>query len=247
MITANWNWAISSNWFLEAKLAEQETQENKFLGCHNTLAQENPDVLNVDGQPILDWLGLSHLPEVPAEMVTTCLQAKALDRGPEAGHSELNTSGGDTNFPLRFPFDPSQGFFWPGNNYKVYVDGENLGAWHNGWILSDGFGFNAFPREQANIGLTQFVGANHELKYGNDYQDTKWEGENARTSFMNGWGYDSYNPFGYGGAGGIGDDSCSLTRNAATGPGQPTLVRAHYPWPRLRLRRLQLAEAELPG
>jgi len=191
LATVNWNWAISSNWFLEAKLATQETQENKFLGCHNTLAEENPGVLSVGDQPILDWLGLSHLPEVPAEMVTTCLQAKALDRGPEAGHSELDTSGGDANFPLRFPFNPDQGFFWPGNNYNVYVDGENLGAWHNGWILSDGFGFNAFPREQANVGLTQFVGANHELKYGLDYQDTKWEGETARTSFMTGWGYDS--------------------------------------------------------
>ena len=221
LATMNWNWAVSSNWFLEMKIAQQETQENKFLGCHNSLAQDNPGVLNVDGMPILDWLGLAHLPEFPAEMVTTCLQAKALDRGPEAGHTELDTSGGDQNFDLRFPFDPSQGFFWPGNNYNVYVDGENLGAWHNGWILSDGFGFNAFPRDQANVGLTQFVGANHELKYGLDYQDTKWEGENARTSFMNGWGYDSYNPFGYGGAGGLGDDSCSLTRNAGTGPDNP--------------------------
>ncbi len=221
LLTANWNWAVSADWFLEAKLARQETQENKFTGCYNTLAQENPDVLSVGGQPILDWLGLGHLPQVPAEMVTTCLQAKALDRGPEAGHSERDTSGGDANWPLRFPFDPAKGFFWPGNNYNVYVDGENLGAWHNGWILSDGFGFNAFPREQANVGLTQFVGASHELKYGIDYQDTKWEGENARTSFMNGWGYDSYNPFGYGGAGGLGDDSCSLTRTVATGPDNP--------------------------
>ena len=59
------------------------------------------------------------------------------------------------------------------------------------------------------------------MKYGIDYQDTKWEGENARTSFMQGWGYDSYNPFGYGGAGGLADDSCSLTRNVATSPSNP--------------------------
>ncbi len=222
--TVNWNWALSSNFFLEAKIAEQETQENKYLGCHNTLTQDNPAILDVNGVPLLEWLGLGHLPAEPAEMVTTCMQAKALDQGPGFGHSELDTSGGspnDPNFPLRFPFNPDQGFFWPGNNYNVYVDGENLGAWHNGWILSDGFGFNAFPREQANVGLTQFVGANHELKFGLDYQDTKWEGENARTSFMNGWGYDSFNPFGYIGAGGLADDSCSLTRTVTTGPDNP--------------------------
>ena len=33
----------------KAKLATQETQENKFLGCHNTLSQDNPDVLTADG------------------------------------------------------------------------------------------------------------------------------------------------------------------------------------------------------
>ncbi len=222
LATANWTWSISSNVLLEMKIAEQETQENKLLGCNNALAQENPGVLSVEGTPILDWLGLEHLPDVPAQMVTTCLQAKSLDRGPEAGHTQLDTSGGDTSFPLRFPFDPSEGFFWPGNNYNVYVDGENLGAWHNGWILSDGFGYNAFPREQANLGLTQFVGANHELKFGIDYQDTKWEGENARTSFMNGWGYDSYNRFGYGGAGTEDVDTCALTRTVATSPENPS-------------------------
>ncbi len=223
LLTANWNWSLSRNWFLEMKVAQQETQENKFLGCHNSLAEPNAAAQNVGGQPILEWLGLQHLPDLPAEMVETCLQAKSLDRGPIAGHSELDTSGGDASHPLRFPFDPSQGLFWPGNNYNVYVDGENLGAWHNGWILSDGFGFNAFPREQANVGLTQFVGANHELKYGMDYQDTKWEGENARTSFMNGWGYDSYNPFGYGGAGTLVDDSCGLgwARPLDTSPDNP--------------------------
>ena len=191
--------------------------------------------------PVLDWLGLSHLPQVPAEMVTTCLQAKALDRGPRSGHTELNTAGGDANFGLRFPFDPSEGFFYPGNNYNVYVDGENLGAWHNGWILSDGFGFNAFPREQGNVGLTQFVGANHELKYGIDYQDTKWEGENARTSFMNGWGYDSYNPFGVRRRRRPGRRQLLPDPQCRHGPRQSSLVGPHHPRSRLRLRRLQLA------
>ena len=207
--TVNWNWAISSNWFLEAKIAQQETQENKFLACYNKLEQENPEVLSVQGVPILEWLGQNNFPDAPARMVETCLQAKSLDRGPIAGHTATNTSGGDTSYPLRFPFDPSQGIFYPGNNYNVYRDNENLEAWHNGWILSDGFGFNAFPREQANAGLTQFVGANHELKYGIDYQDTKWEGENARVPLFNGWGFDAQNPFGYYNAGQIAEDACA--------------------------------------
>ena len=151
LITLNWNWSISSNFFLEAKVAEQETQENKYLACNS-----------ID--------------------VQTCIDQKAQDRGPGAGHSALDVSA-PSDLPLRFPSDPSMGRFWPGNNYNVYTDNENLGAWHNGWILSDGFGFNAFPREQANLALTQFVGANHEIKYGLDYQDTKWEGNNSRTSF----------------------------------------------------------------
>ena len=207
--TVSWNWAISGNWFLEAKLADQETQENKFLACHDILEQDNPAAQAVDGIPILEWLSQDNYRDTPARMVETCLQAKSLDRGPIAGHTATNTSGGDTSYPLRFPFDPSKGIFYPGNNYNVYRDAENLSSWHNGWILSDGFGFNAFPREQANIGLTQFVGANHELKYGFDYQDTKWEGENARVPLLQGWGFDPTNPFGFLGAGTIADDTCA--------------------------------------
>ncbi|MCY3933258.1 MAG: hypothetical protein OXH70_16245 [Acidobacteria bacterium] len=207
--TISWNYAISSNWFLEAKIADQETQENKFLACHDLLEQENPAAQAVDGIPILEWLSQDNYPETPARMVETCLQAKSLDRGPIAGHTATNTSGGDTSYPLRFPFDASKGIFYPGNNYNVYRDAENLSSWHNGWILSDGFGFNAFPREQANLGLTQFAGANHELKYGIDYQDTKWEGENARVPLLQGWGFDPTNPFGFLGAGTIADDTCA--------------------------------------
>ena len=207
--TISWNWALSSNWFLEAKIAQQETQENKFLACHDILEEENPAAQAVDGIPILEWLSQDNYPETPARMVETCLQAKSLDRGSVAGHTATNTSGGDTGYPLRFPFDASLGIFYPGNNYNVYRDAENLASWHNGWILSDGFGFNAFPREQANVGLTQFVGANHELKYGIDYQDTKWEGENARVPLIQGWGFDPTNPFGFLGAGTIADDTCA--------------------------------------
>ena len=207
--TVSWNWALSSNWFLEAKVAQQETQENKFLACHDMLEQENPAAQAVDGIPILEWLSQDNYPDTPARMVETCLQAKSLDRGPIAGHGATNTSGGDTSYPLRFPFDASKGIFYPGNNYNVYRDAENLSSWHNGWILSDGFGFNAFPREQANVGLTQFVGANHELKYGLDYQDTKWEGQNSRVPLIQGWGFDPTNPFGFLGAGTIADDTCA--------------------------------------
>ena len=230
--TISWNWALSSNWFLEAKIADQETQENKLLACHNRLEQENPAAQAVDGIPILEWLSQDNYPETPARMVETCLQAKSLDRGSIAGHTATNTSGGDTSYPLRFPFDPSKGIFYPGNNYNVYRDAENLSSWHNGWILSDGFGFNAFPREQANAGLTHFAGANHELKYGFDYQDTKWEGENARVPLMQGWGFDPTNPFGYLGAGTIADDTCAT-------PFTRTGTSAH-PRPDLLLRRPQL-------
>ena len=222
--TINWNYSISGNWFLEAKLAQQETQENKYLACYDKLEQDNPAVLTPDGIPLLEWLAQDNFPDAPSRMVETCLQAKSLDRGPIAGHSATNTSGGDTSYPLRFPFNPSLGIFYPGNNYNVYRDNENLQAWHNGWILSDGFGFNAFPREQANAGLTQFVGANHELKYGLDYQDTKWEGQNARVPLFNGWGFDATSPFGYAGAGTLEHDTCSLLRGNDTSPTNPTFV-----------------------
>ena len=224
--TVNWNWSISGNWFMEAKVAFQETQENKYLACYNKLGQENPAVLNPDGIPLLEWLAQDNFPNASARMVETCLQAKSLDRGPIAGHSATDTSGGDTSYPLRFPFDPSKGIFFPGNNYNVYRDNENLQAWHNGWILSDGFGFNAFPREQANAGLTQFIGANHELKYGIDYQDTKWEGENARVPLLNGWGFDPTSPFGYYQSGTMEEDSCSLLRGINTSPESPNFLGA---------------------
>ena len=167
-------------------------------------------------------------------IIEECIDLKSQDRGPLAGHSATNTSGGDTSLPLRFPRDESLGRWYPGNNYDVYRDSNNLGAWHNGWILSDGFGFNEFPRDQANVGLTQFIGANHEVKWGLDYQNTKWEGEAARTSVTNGYNWDPLNPFGWENAG-VGmnwgflfgiqlpEDSCSLTRTSATSPTNPSV------------------------
>ncbi|HVS08666.1 MAG TPA: TonB-dependent receptor, partial [Planctomycetota bacterium] len=98
---------------------------------------------------------------------------------------------------------------WPGNNYGVYLDQGFVGAWHNGWILDDGFGNNVFPRDQANASVTQFVGTNHELKFGIDYQDTKWEGEQHRTSLYSGYVFDAFNPYGYKDAG-IAATKCSF-------------------------------------
>ena len=75
-----------------------------------------------------------------------CLALKQQDNGGGPFLEDASSGSG----ALRFPADPSQGPFWPGNNYFVYEDANFLSAWHNGWILSDGFGFNEFPRDQAN-------------------------------------------------------------------------------------------------
>ena len=188
--TINWNWSISSNFFLETKIAQQTSTENKLLACNSINVEE-------------------------------CLALKQQDRGPAAGHSSTNTSA-PSDLPLRFPRDDSQGQFWPGNNYYVYSDSNFLGAWHNGWILSDGFGFNEFPREQANAALTQFAGANHELKWGLDYQTTNWEGENFRTGYLDVWNFDAFNKYGSLGAGSgpfefddtvYGNDTCGIVRS----------------------------------
>ncbi|MEM1248475.1 MAG: TonB-dependent receptor [Acidobacteriota bacterium] len=144
-------------------------------------------------------------------VIDECLTLKQQDRGPAAGHSATDTSA-PSDLPLRFPANPEAGQFWPGNNYFVYRDTNFLSAWHNGWILSDGFGFNEFPRDQANAALTQFVGANHELKWGIDYQATEWRGQNARPGLLDGFNYDSFNQFGYAGAGTLADDTCGLAR-----------------------------------
>ena len=223
LATMNWNWAISSNWFLEMKVAQQETQENKFLGCHNSLGagqprgprtwtacrsstgsgwRHLPDVSGRDGHDLPAGKGARPRPGSGPHRARTPRAATRTSTSASRSTRARASSGRATTTTCTW-------------TAKTSAPGTTAGS------LSDGFGFNAFPRDQANVGLTQFVGANHELKYGLDYQDTKWEGENARTSFMNGWGYDSYNPFGYGGAGGLGDDSCSLTRNVTTGPDNP--------------------------
>jgi hypothetical protein len=171
LASLTWNWSISSNLFLEAKLAAQESTEHKLLNCGS-----------VD--------------------VATCLAKKQQDRGPDGV--------GD----LRFPANPAAGPHWPGNNYGVYLDQGFVGAWHNGWILDDGFGNNVFPRDQANASFSQFAGAGHEIKYGLDYQDTKWEGEQSRTSLYSGIGFDALNPYGYRNAG-ITATACSFALGTA--------------------------------
>ncbi len=169
LATLNWSWSISSNLFLETKIADQTSDENKFLAC---------------GSPDLE----------------VCLAQKQQDRGPD-GQGEL-----------RFPANPAYDIHYPGNNYNMYATGAD-GSWHNGWDLDNGFGLNAFPRQQANASLTQFVGANHELKYGIDWQDVAW---NSNVRVNNEYGsnnadFDALNPWGFEGNGGISGD-CGVAR-----------------------------------
>ena len=189
LATFNWNWSISQDIFLETKIATQETAEDKTLACKSTAFGSSFD----------------HGRGFPAAGEADCLALKAQDRGP------------DGTGPLRFPADPSQGRHWPGNNYGVYIDTAFIGSWHNGWILSDGFGTNSFPRDQVNASLTQFVGANHELKYGIDFQETKWEGDNYRSALYFGPNYTSYNKWGYIGAGTGDPGTCGLLTGSFCG------------------------------
>ena len=204
LATLSYNWSISSNLFAELKLATQETKEDKTLACESTRRGDG---------------GVGFPGTGPGE--EDCLLAKQQDRGPGGG-------------PLRFPANPGAGRHWPGNNYGVYLDNAFFGAWHNGWILSDGFGTNSFPRDQFNAGLTQFVGDSHELKYGLDLQETNWEGNNSRTSLYSGFNFDSFNEYGYEGAGTIGPNTCGVLRalgfvNIPGAPGQICLYRDYNP------------------
>jgi hypothetical protein len=179
----NWNWSISSNFFLETKAAVQTSDENKFLACGGT-----------------------------DEAV--CIAAKQQDRGP------------DGEGPLRFPAPQDHPFLppgalgehYPGSNYRVYIDTNDDSSWHNGWILDNGYGLNEFPRDQANLSLTQFWGANHEIKYGIDWQQVEWLGDVQRPGLYSGHNFDAFNPFGYSAAtGGIAFENCGIARlNPAT-------------------------------
>jgi hypothetical protein len=104
----------------------------------------------------------------------------------------------------RFPANPNGGPHWPGNNYSVYVDSFDDDSWHNGWLLDNGFGLNEYPREQANAALTYFAGADHELKFGIDYQDVRWESNVRKTNVYSGPRFNALSPSGY--------DDCGLVR-----------------------------------
>jgi hypothetical protein len=96
-----------------------------------------------------------------------------------------------------FPPNPNANQDWPGNNYGAYLDSE---GWHNGWLLDNGYGENEYPRTQANLALTQFVGENHELKYGFDGQEVKWESDVQRPNLYSGQGNNLFlatSPTGY--------------------------------------------------
>ncbi len=167
--TLSWNWSASNNFFLEAKIATQQSDENKFLACGST----DPGV---------------------------CLAQKQQDP--------------------RFAVLPGLEIFphSPVNNFDVYRDSQNDGAWNNGWLLDNGFGTNEFPRDQANLSLTQFAGSNHELKYGIDWQTVEWDANIQGLDVYDGGFFNAFNPFGFDAAnGGIGPLDCGIARtNAST-------------------------------
>ncbi|HVS63097.1 MAG TPA: TonB-dependent receptor, partial [Thermoanaerobaculia bacterium] len=134
LYTASYNVSLSSKFFLEAKLADQTSNENKLLA--------------VGGHDIEE-----------------AIRIKQQDP--------------------RFPGNPAAGVDWPGNNYSAYLDSD---GWHNGWLLDNGFGTNEFPRSQFNLAFTQFVAANHELKYGLDAQQVEWLGDVERPNLYSGQG-----------------------------------------------------------
>ena len=86
---------------------------------------------------------------------------------------------------------------YPGNNFRVYAERDNNSAWHNGWILDNGFGKNEFPREQANTALTWFANDAHEFKFGIDWQQVQWIQDVERMGFYSGVTYDQNSRSGY--------------------------------------------------
>ena len=97
----------------------------------------------------------------------------------------------------RYPPNPAMGPHWPGNNYSVYVADQQDDTWYNGWLLDNGFGTNAYPRDQANAALTWFASDNHELKFGLDYQSVEWDSNVRKTNVYSGPTFDALSPSGY--------------------------------------------------
>ena len=79
----------------------------------------------------------------------------------------------------------------------MYLDGEDYGSWHNGWLLDNGFGLNEYPRDQANTALTWFAGESHELKFGVDWQEVSWLQDVRRQSLYSGAGFSATSPTGF--------------------------------------------------
>ena len=147
LISGTWNWSISSSLFLESKIAQHTSSEDKLLAaCFCT---------------------------DPAEALAVKQQ--------------------DPRFaPVPGLTSPDA----PVNNYDAYLDIIS-GTWHNGWILDNGFGTNEYPRDQFNVSLTQFAGANNELRYGIDWQETHWEQDVSRGSFYYGSFFDAASSSGF--------------------------------------------------
>lgn len=161
LASATWNWSISSNVFLETKLATQTSLEDKLLSTGGGAGTTN----------IVDAIHLKQMdPGFPGDpaLAATC----ALEN-----------------------LDPR--CHMPGNNFRVYADRADNSAWHNGWILDNGFGRNEYPRDQFNTAATWFASDNHELKFGLDWQEVKWLQDVERMGFYSGVGYDQLSPSGY--------------------------------------------------
>ena len=178
LVSGSWNWSVSSSFFLEAKLAYQESNEDRRLNPCNCY---DPD-------------------------------------------ENFAIKAADPNFTP----DPALGIHAPVNNSSIYIDGVE-GTWHNGWLLDNGFGTNKYPRDQFNVGLTQFAGANHELRYGIDYQKTGWDQDLTRVPLYTaaGQAFDYRAPFGYPNALNatvirVDYNPPGLTRGASTATGENT-------------------------
>ena len=94
-----------------------------------------------------------------------------------------------------FLADQSLGALAPVNNDASYVQRRD-NTWHNGWIFPLGYGTNEFPRDQLNIAVTQFAGK-HELRYGLDLQQVRWNQEVRRPNLYSGFEFDTGNALGF--------------------------------------------------
>ncbi|REJ86226.1 MAG: hypothetical protein DWQ30_00995 [Acidobacteria bacterium] len=133
----SWNWAASQDFFLEAKIARQVSDENRRIPFTFEDKIQDP----------------------------------------------------------RYAPNPALGRFAPNNNDNAFVQNFD-NTWHNGWIFGDGYGLNEFPRDQLNLAATQFIGASHELKYGLDLQQVKWDQNVQRPNIQTAYDFILGHPYG---------------------------------------------------